>query len=50
MTEFSLTTEFENLIKATLIDQEQQQQTEEMTTVPEKNPRRISKKPGFLSK
>ena len=36
MTEFSVNTEFENLIKAMLIDQGQQQQTEEMTTVPEK--------------
>ena len=36
MTEFSVNTEFENLIKAMLIEQWQQQQTEEMTTVPEK--------------
>ena len=36
MTEFSLNTEFENLIKATLTDQEQQKQTEEMTLVLEK--------------
>ena len=37
MTEFSLNTEFENLIKVTLTDQEQRKQTEEMTTVLEKN-------------
>ena len=36
MTEFSLNTEFESLINATLTDQEQQKQMEEMTTVLEK--------------
>ena len=47
MKEFSFNTEFENLIKVTLTDQEQQQQTEEMNGTG-KIPQRISKKPRFL--
>ena len=48
ITEFSPNTEFENLIKATLIDQEQQQQTEEMTMVPEKTHNESAKSPDFF--
>ena len=48
MTEFSLNTEFENLIKATQTDQEQQKQTEEMTTVLEKKHDKSAKSPDFF--
>ena len=48
MTEFNLNTEFENMIKAMLIDQEQQQQTEEMTTVPGKSHDESAKRPDFF--
>ena len=48
MTEFSLNTEFKNLIKATLTDQERQKQMEEMTTVLEKNHDESAKSPDFV--
>ena len=48
MTESSLNTEFKNLTMATLTDQEQQKQTEEMTTVLEKNHDELAKGPDFF--
>ena len=48
MTEFNQNTEVKNLIKATLIDQEQQQPTEEMTTVPKKIHDESAKSPDFF--
>ena len=48
MTEFTLNTEFENLIKELLTDQEQQKQTEEMTTVLEKNHDESAKSQDFF--
>ena len=48
MTEFSLNTEFENFIKATLTDQKQQKQTEEMTTALEKNHNESAERPDFF--
>ena len=48
MTEFSLNTEFKNLIKATLTDQERQKQMEEMTTELEKNHDESAKSPDFV--
>ena len=47
MTEFSLNTEFENLVKAPLTDQKQQKQMEEMTMVLEKNHDKSAKSPDF---
>ena len=48
MTEFNLKPEFENLIKVTLADQEQQNQTKEITTVLEKNHDKLAKSPDFF--
>ena len=48
MTELNQNTEFKNLIKATLIDQEQQQPTEEMTTVSKKIHDESAKSPDFF--
>ena len=48
MTEFSLNTEVENLVKAMLTDQEQQKQMEEMATVLERNHDESAKSPDFF--
>ena len=48
MTEFSLNTEFENLIKATLTDQEATETNGRNDNGTGKKPRRISKNPDFF--